>query len=268
MSIDLKDRVMVITGGGTGIGAATAMAAARAGMRVCLCGRRAEPLKNIVEQIRSNGGQAIYLELDVTEKDSESRLLDAAEAQLGTPWAVFANAGRGLSRTGHETTPDEMVDIFEVNFFATHRLFAEATRRMIAHGRGGHLLACASCLSRFAIPNHSAYAATKASQDMLCQAVRLEVEPHGIHVSSVHPITTTTEFFDTAAQHSGMDDLSLVKDTPKAFVQSPDRVADAVIRCLKRPRPEVWTSRIVRFATVIRNLFPKFFDRRTRNMQD
>ncbi|MBG83901.1 MAG: hypothetical protein CMJ40_05060 [Phycisphaerae bacterium] len=268
MSIDLKDRVLVITGGGTGIGAATAIAAASAGMRVCLCGRRAEPLRKIVEQIHSNGGQAMFLELDVTEPGSEARLLDAAQDQLGTPWAVFANAGRGLSRTGHETTPDEMSAIFEVNFFATHRLFSEATRRMIAHGQGGHLLACASCLSRFAIPNHAAYAATKASQDMLCQAVRLEVEPHGIHVSSVHPITTTTEFFDTAARHSGMDDLSIEKDTPRAFIQSPDRVADAIIRCLKRPRPEVWTSRIVRLATVVRNLFPKLFDHRTRNMQD
>ncbi|MDG2094212.1 MAG: SDR family NAD(P)-dependent oxidoreductase [Phycisphaerales bacterium] len=267
MSIDLKDRVLVITGGGTGIGASTAMAAAHAGMHVFLCGRRSEPLQRIVDGIRSLGSQAFFMELDVTERDSEIRLLDEAEARLGTPWAIFANAGRGLSRPAHETTPDEMASIFEVNFFATHRLFSEATRRMIEHGRGGHLLACASCLSRFAIPDHAAYAATKASQDMLCQAVRMEVEPHGIHVSSVHPITTTTEFFDTAARHSGVDDLSVMKDTPRAFIQSPDRVADAIVRCLRKPRPEVWTSRIVRYATVIRNLYPKFFDRRTRNMK-
>lgn len=266
MSIDLKDRVLVITGGGTGIGASTAMAAGRAGMKVFLCGRRAEPLRGIVEQIRSIGSEACFIELDVTERDSEHRLLDEAEVRLGTPWAIFANAGRGLSRRGHETTSEEMQSIFEVNFFATHRLFSEATRRMISHGHGGHLLACASCLSRFAIPDHSAYAATKASQDMLCQAIRMEVEPYGIHVSSVHPITTTTEFFDTAAKHSGMDDLSVMKDTPRAFIQSPDRVANAIVRCLRKPRPEVWTSRIVRYATVIRNLYPKLLDRRTRNM--
>lgn len=268
MSLDLKDRILVITGGGTGIGASTAMAASRAGMSVSICGRRSEPIEGIVDQIRSSGGKAIGMELDVTESGSEAHLLDETESKLGRPWAVFSNAGRGLSRPGHETTPEEMASIFDVNFFATHRLFSEATRRMIAHGQGGHLLACASCLSRFAIPNHAAYAATKASQDMLCQAVRIEVEAYGIHVSSVHPITTTTEFFNTAAHHSGVDDLSVMKDTPRAFIQSPDRVADAIIRCLKRPRPEVWTSRIVRYATITRNLFPTFFDRRSRKMNN
>ena len=61
--------------------------------------------------------------------------------------------------------------------------------------------------------------------------------------------------------------IHLPIDAADVLVTNPE-VADAVIRCLKRPRPEVWTSRIVRFATIIRNLFPKFFDRRTRNMQD
>lgn len=266
MGIDLTDRVLVITGGGTGIGAATGIAAARAGMRVYLCGRREQPLQDVVETIRSMGGEAAYKVLDITDSGANVGLLDGAESELGTPWAVFANAGRGLSRTGHETTSEEMLEIFEVNFFATHRLFAEAAQRMIAHGQGGHLLACASCLSKFSVPNHGAYAATKASQDMLCQAMRIEMEPHGIHVSSVHPITTTTEFFDTAARHSNDEKYTALKETPRVFIQSPDRVANAIIRCLKRPRPEVWTSRIIRVAAAVRHLYPRIFDRKTRKM--
>ena len=207
MSIDLKDRVLVITGGGTGIGASTAMAAGRAGMKGVPSVVDGPAARGIVEQIRSIGSEACFIELDVTERDGENRLLDEAKSdweRLGP----YSCAGRGLSRRGHETTSEEMQSIFEVNFFATHRLFSEATRRMISHGQGGHLLACALVSVEFAIPDHSAYAATKASQDMLCQAIRMEVEPYGIHVSSVHPITTTTEFFDTAAKHGGMDDLS------------------------------------------------------------
>ncbi|MDG2423981.1 MAG: SDR family NAD(P)-dependent oxidoreductase [Phycisphaerales bacterium] len=265
MAIDLHGKVLVVTGGGTGIGAETALAAAEAGMKVCLCGRRMPPLEETVARIEQAGGQAIAVKLDVTDQESESHLLDTAEKELGPVWAVFANAGRGLNRYVNETSDAEMKALFEVNFFATHRLLAESARRMLAHGQGGHLLACASCLSRFAIPKHGGYAATKASQDMLCQAMRLELKPHGIHVSSVHPITTRTEFFEVAAEHSGNSDYKVIDDAPKLFIQSSRRVANAVIRCLRRPRPEVWTSRIVRMATAIRCVFPTLFDRKVKD---
>ena len=191
MRIDLKGRVLVVTGGGTGIGASTAIAAASAGMAVCVVGRRSEPLQRVVDAIESQGGRAVAITADVTSEESTNQILDGTETSLGRAWAIFANAGRGLDRTGHLTSGQELREIFEVNFFSTHALLAEAARRMVDHGEGGHLLACASCLSRFSVPNHAAYAATKASQDMLCQSMRLELRPHGIYVSSVHPITTT-----------------------------------------------------------------------------
>ncbi|MCH2153931.1 MAG: SDR family oxidoreductase [Phycisphaerales bacterium] len=266
MAIDLQGKSIIITGGGSGIGAATAIAAAKAGMSVCVAGRRESQLEEVVKTIRQDGGVAIAVPCDVTEADSESRLLDAAESELGPAWAVFANAGRGLDRTVHETSQQEMLDIFEVNFFATHLLMAEAARRMIARSSDGHLLACASCLSRFSIPNHAAYSATKASQDILCQSMRLELKHHGIHVSSVHPITTRTEFFEKSAQYSGNKEHRVLEETPSIFVQTSERVADAIIRCLRRPRAEVWTSQIVRMTAIARNLFPRILDRRLRSM--
>ena len=266
MAIDLHGKNIVITGGGTGIGAATAIAAAEAGMSVCIAGRRQAELDQVTKTINESGGRAISIPCDVTESGSESRLLDQAESQFGPAWAVFANAGRGLDRTVHETSREEMLDIFEVNFFATHLLMSEAARRMMAGSREGHLLACASCLSRFGIPHHAAYAATKASQDILCQAMRHELKHHGIHVSSVHPITTRTEFFEKSAEHSGNAEHRVLEETPAMFVQTSERVADAIIRCLRRPRPEVWTSQIVRMTSVVRNLFPRILDRRLRAM--
>ena len=266
MAIDLKGKSIVITGGGTGIGAATAIAAAAAGMSVCITGRREAQLEQVKRIIAESGGHALAIPCDVTESGSESRLLDAAESQLGPAWAVFANAGRGLDRTVHGTSQQEMLDIFEVNFFATHLLLAEAARRMIDRSSGGHLLACASCLSRFSIPNHAAYSATKASQDILCQSMRLELKPHGIHVSSVHPITTRTEFFEKSAEYSGNAEHRVLEETPSIFVQTSERVADAIVRCLRRPRPEVWTSQIVRMTSIARNLFPRILDRRLRSM--
>jgi short-subunit dehydrogenase len=258
--MELAGLSIVITGGGTGIGAATAKACATAGMSVLIAGRRSEPLEQVAAAIEDSGGICSTLALDVT---------DAAQSAFGSVYAVFANAGYGLDRLGHRTSMDELRSIFEVNFFATQRLLAEAAGRWLASKQHGHLLACSSCVAKFAMPYFGAYAATKGAQDLFCQAMRVELAPAGIHVSTVHPITTTTEFFDVSAQVSDRTDHPTgLHHTPRAFRQSPDRVARAVVRCLRRPRPEVWTSRMARIMAALRGVCPRLMDRQFRSMLD
>lgn len=269
MAILLKDRPIIITGGGTGIGAATALACARQGMPVLLAGRREAPLANVQSQITEAGGHAAIATVDVTDEHHAEMLLDMTTSNFGPAWAVFANAGRGLDRPGHRTADDEMRAIFEVNFFSAHRLMSAAAHHMIASQQGGHLLACASCVSKFSPPYHGAYAATKASMDLMCQSMRVELAPFGIHVSTVHPITTVTDFFDESAKLSGRDEHSSgLHHTPRFLRQRPERVAAAIVRCLRRPRPEVWTSRLVRTVSAVRTLWPKLMDREFRKMID
>ena len=130
-------------------------------------------------------------------------------------------------------------------------------------------LACSSCVAKFALPYFGAYAATKGAQDLFCQAMRVELAPAGIHVSTVHPITTTTEFFDVSAQVSARTDHPTgLHHTPRTFRQSPDRVGRAVVRCLRRPRPEVWTSRMARIMAALRGVCPRLMDRQFRSMLD
>lgn len=238
------------------------------GMPVTIAGRRLDPLSSTRRLIEAAGGHVHVVQLDVTDTDHVAVLLDAAETAFGPPWAVLANAGRGFNRAAHATTDAEMRSIFEVNFFATHALLQEAATRMLTHGQGGHLLASSSCVSKFAPPNHGAYAATKAAQDLLCQAMRLELAPAGIYVSTIHPITTTTEFFDVSARVSGREKPSGKRLAPKRFIQPAERVASAIVRCLQHPVPEVWTSHIVRFLSAARTLRPTLLDRRLRGMLD
>lgn len=261
--VHLEGRPIVITGGGTGIGAATAIACNAARMPVVIAGRRLEPLQNICNQL----DRGLIVQVDVTDPDHVPTLLDSAEEAFGPPWAVLANAGHGLDRTAHGTSEAAMREIFEVNFFSTHLLLQEAARRMIARQQGGHLLATASCVSKFAPPYHGAYAATKAAQDLYCQAMRLELAPAGIHVSTVHPGTIVTDFFDVSANLSGRTGTrSGIDHTPKMFQQTPDRIAAAIVKCLHRPVPEVWTSKLIRLSAAIRTYFPKMLDRSMRKM--
>jgi short-subunit dehydrogenase len=259
---NLQGKVAVITGGSSGIGAATARALAAEGMDLVLAARRADRLTTVAQSIRAMGRRVETVEIDVAAPNASNALLDAAERAFGRFDVVFANAGYGMERAHHDTPEADLRHMFEVNFFASTDLITQAARRLIAADRKGHLLMCSSCLAKFTLPYYGAYAATKAAQGMMCRAMRFELEPHGIEVSSVHPVTTVTEFFEQSAARSGLQSTgSKVPDhAPKFFVQPPERVAKAIVRCLKRPRSEVWTSLAVRLAAGLITAFPGMFD--------
>jgi short-subunit dehydrogenase len=231
-------------------------------MHLVLAARRGDRLRRLAEDLRSDGRGVEIVEQDVAAPGAAGALLDAAERAYGRFDVVFANAGYGFERAHHETTEEALRHIFEVNFFAATDLVTQAARRLIAADRRGHLLMCSSCLAKFTIPYFGAYAATKAAQSMMCRAMRFELEPHGIEVSIVHPVTTVTEFFEEAARRSGRhaDGRKVPDHAPKFFVQPPERVARAIVACLKRPRSEVWTSRSIRLAAGLITAFPWVFD--------
>ena len=259
---NLQGKVAVITGGSSGIGAATARALAAEGMDLVLAARRADRLTTVAQSIRAMGRRVETVEIDVAAPNASNSLLDAAERAFGRFDVVFANAGYGMERAHHDTPEADLRHMFEVNFFASTDLITQAARRLIAADRKGHLLMCSSCLAKFTLPYYGAYAATKAAQGMMCRAMRFELEPHGIEVSSVHPVTTVTEFFEQSAARSGLQSTGskVPNHAPKFFVQPPERVANAIVRCLKRPRSEVWTSLAVRLAAGLITAFPGMFD--------
>ena len=270
MGVNLQDKVMIITGASSGIGAATAIECAKSGMDLVLNARRVEKLTEVARAVEGLGRKATIVIGDVTESGLSQRLLDEAEQAFGGFYAVFSNAGHGLDQPAHETGEDELRHIFEVNYFASVDLINASTKRLIDQGRSGHLLMNSTCLAKFTLPHHSAYSATKAAQNHFCRAMRLELKPERIEVSSVHPITTTTEFFQVSQTLSGNKDFDgIVPDhAPRMFIQPPERVARAIVRCLKKPRPEVWTSFIVRATAGMMTIFPSMFDVLMRKQAD
>ena len=262
MTRALTNQVAIITGGSSGIGAATAVACARAGIDVLLNGRRPDRLAAVADRVRQAGRRAELVVGDVIEPGLNARLLDVAQERFGRFDVVFANAGYGFKRATHETEPAELRAIFEVNFFAGVELLRDAARRLIAARRPGHLLMCSSAVAKFTLHNFAAYSATKAAQNHVCRAMRMELRPHRIEVASVHPVTTQTEFLERVAKYSGqsLDGRSPFRPPASWFVQPPERVARAVVRCLHHPRPEVWTSFPTRLAAGLMTIFPRLMD--------
>lgn len=261
--INLTGKPICITGASAGIGRATAILCARAGMPVLVAARREERLKKLVEEIRAEGGCAEWIVADVADPESNERMIERAIDAFGSLYAVFANAGYGVEQAMHEMTDEELRQIFEVNFFGSMHTIRPALPHLLERGEG-HVLLCSSCMAKFSLPYYGAYSATKASQNHIGRAMCLELAPHGVHVSTVHPVGTKTEFFDVTKQRSGV--ARLVEHSSERFMQTPERVAKAVVKCLRKPRPEVWTSRMVLYGMAVSMAMPRIADASVRWM--
>ena len=252
MSIPLQGKTILIRGASSGIGAATARACVKQGMLCVVTARREDRLNKLADEL---GELCVPIAGDVTERGFNERLLEEA----GDVYAVFVNAGHGLDQEMIDCNVDKCQGfrkLFELNVFAAVELASLAAHQMVEN-KSGHILLCTSCLSKFATPQHGAYCASKSALEAVAKSMRMELKSSGVHVSSVHPIGTTTEFSDSSAVRSGMLESEFARQVPSWSMQSPDKVANAVVRCLRHPKPEVWTSLPMRVASTIFSAFPR-----------
>jgi short-subunit dehydrogenase len=260
-AIDLAGKPIAITGASSGIGLATAYACARAGMPVAVAARREDRLTEAVEKIRAAGGKAIAVRTDVDKPEDCRALVDRTVSEFGSIYAMFANAGYGAFMPIATTPEQDLRAMFETNLWGTLNTIRPALDRMQQASPGqdrGHILICSSCLSKLALPNSAPYSATKAAQDHFGRSLRVELAPQGIHVSTVHPVGTTTEFFDKSKERSRVQ--RDIDHSPRLLMQPPDRVANAVVACLRHPRGEVWTSFSTRWAFAATVAMPELRD--------
>jgi len=249
----LADKVIAITGASTGIGAATAVACAQAGMRVALGARRQDPLREVADQVEQAGGKALVVPCDVDRDEDVQRLVEQTTSQFGRLDAIFANAGYGLCAKVADTSDEQMRAIFETNYYGMMRVIHAAVPLMRAQG-DGHILICSSAVSELGLPMHGAYCATKAAQDAIASAMRAELAHEGINVSSVHPVGTRTDLYETARTRSGQPHNE--PNTPSKLIQSSEQVARQIVKCLRRPKAEVWPHWPSRIGLAIVTAFP------------
>lgn len=259
MAIDLAAKPIVITGASSGIGRELAILCARAGMPVVVGARRLDRLEAVVGQIRSEGGKALAVECDVDKPEESAALIDRCQKEFGSVYAIVANAGFGLEGGVLDVTDEQYNAIFRTNFFGTLALIRPGVAAMRTGPDGtGHVIINSSCVSKMGIPNHSAYSASKAMQDHIGRALRIELDGTGIHVSTVHPIGVATEFSATVERHSGGGRKAV--RTPESMKQSPEMVAGLIVRCLRKPRGEVWTHTPTRLGMALLTAFPGLCD--------
>jgi short-subunit dehydrogenase len=251
--MELSGRVAAVTGASSGIGLAVAARLARDGVAVVLGARRMDRLAEAVAGIRAEGGRAEAIAMDVTREADVDALVARAQDTFGRLDVMICNAGFGYYGAVDEMPSEVMRRMMDVNFLGTF-YGARAALPVFRRQGAGHLIFVSSIVARRGIPFMSGYAATKAAQSAFAESLRSEFAGSDIHVSAVFPVSTTTEFRDAMVRDFGHHVSGL---GPK---QTVDQVAEAIVRCVRRPRAEVYPHAMSRALAVLNVVAPGVAD--------
>jgi short-subunit dehydrogenase len=218
--MELRGRVVVVTGASAGIGEATAVAFAKRGARVVLAARRLDRLEDLAARIERAGGHALATMVDVTDHEQLERLPAIVKEAYGPADVLVNNAGIPGGGRFADLTLEQIEAIVRINLLAV----IEGTRAFLpgmrARGRG-HIVNVASLAARFAAPGAAVYAATKHGVVAFSESLHYEVEPDGVLITSVNPGFVATEGFPQ-------------QDLDRRLVMDVDRVSEAIVRVVRR----------------------------------
>ena len=228
----LGGRVVVVTGGGDGIGRATALVLAEAGAAIGALDRDAERAVATASAIEQAGGRAIGLGCDVTDAPAVADALAAIAERLGPVDGLVNNAG-----TGSHTRPDEMSArewdaVLAVNLTAGFRCAQTVARGWIAAGRGGAIVNLSSIAGTTALGRGNvAYSATKGAIDAATRELAVEWAQHGIRVNAVAPAQTRTPKLAewVESDSGGGTGGTFLRGLPLGRLVEPEEVADAIL---------------------------------------
>jgi short-subunit dehydrogenase len=221
----LVGKVVVITGGGRGIGAATASALARLGASVVIGDLDLDVAKGTAAEI-----DALALPLDVTDRRGFTQFLDDVEKQVGPIDVLINNAG--IMRLGPFEDEDDRATAQQlaINLHAVIHGTREAVKRMRPRGTG-HIINVASAAGKAGFPGGATYSATKHGVVGLSEAVRVELHRSGVEISVVMPAIVRTELA------AGVNESRFIKPLDASDV------ADAIVKTLQHPKFDVFVPR-------------------------
>jgi NAD(P)-dependent dehydrogenase (short-subunit alcohol dehydrogenase family) len=225
------NRVMLVTGASRGIGAAIAKLAGRSGYRVGVnYHRSADAARAVVDEICSNGGQAVALQADVGRLDEVQRMFGQLDAEFGALDVLVNNAGVLASFRVDETDEAKLESLLRANVYSAFYCSREAVRRMSTRfgGKGGAIVNMSSIAARLGgLAGGAAYAASKGAIDTFTLALAKEVGTDGIRVNALRPGLIATEIHEA---HGGLAQMEqLAKTVPLGRSGAAIEVAEAAL---------------------------------------
>ncbi len=251
----LEEQVIVITGASSGIGLATAQAAAREGAKLVLAARSEEDLIKITDEINRKGGESIFVVADVGRKEDVEKIADAAKKYFGHYDTWVNNAGVSIYGRLAEVSDEDNRKLFDTNFWGV--VYGSLIAAQDLRERGGAIINIGSELSDLAIQIQGMYSASKHAVKGFTDALRIELEEEDapIAVTLVKPAGTNTPYTEHAKNYM---DKGATLPPP---VYAPEEVARAILKACERPFRDIPVGSASKMMSAMRQIAPRLADR-------
>jgi short-subunit dehydrogenase len=251
----IKDRLVVVTGASSGIGAATAKAMAREGGRVLLLARRRSALEEVAAEIKAKGGEAWVYPVDLCDAMAVEQTGKSILQEVGVPDLLINNAGAGRWLSVEETSPEETIQMMASPYFGAFyitRAFLPGMRER----NSGHIVNLTSPAGFVAWPNATAYAVARWAMRGFHEALRVDLHKTGIGVTLIVPGEVSSSYF--ANNPGGAEQLPGIAKLYRTL--TPEEVAEAIVRSAKRSQRQVIIPRLLSLTLRLHRFWPGFVE--------
>lgn len=249
----VRGAVTIITGPSSGIGRAAAREFARAGARIVLASRNEASLRELQREIADYPAEVLVVPTDVTRDDQVSSLMRTTLDRFGRIDILICNAGVGLYSPVRDLPDDALRRVFEVNFFGVVRCVQASLPSMLER-RSGLIQVISSIIGKRAVPGYAGYCATKFALGALTESLRVELEGSGVHVQTIYPGLTETNF----PVNSILSDPSRLPG--RARPMPAETVARRMLTAARRGRRDTLISAGGRTLLILNSLSPRLTD--------
>jgi len=266
MAIKLKklsEQVMVITGASSGVGLETAEQAAKKGAKLVLAARSEETLKEVAERINKNGGEAIAVVCDVSDRQQLVRLANEAVRRFGRIDTWVNNAGLGMWGRLDQVSDEDSRRLFDINFWGV--VNGSLVALPLLKKQGGALINVGSEVSEAYVPILGMYSASKHAVKGFTDALRVEVEyvdKAPVSVTLIQPTAVDTPF-----DEHGRNYMPKEANLPKPQID-PQDVADAILKAAVKPTRDIRVGGMSKLNTFVAKNLPGIADRMTAKQID
>ena len=252
--MNLKGKVSIITGGGSGIGRATAIALANKGSKVCIVGRTPSKLIDVLAEVKLNKGEGITIEADVTNYRSIENVVNKVNEEWGRIDILVNNAGANIKSRGVlETTPDEMQNLVDINLVGTMFVTKAVLPTMVSQNLGTIINVSSNSAIWPSLMGGVAYSAAKAGVNNFTEFLNDELQFTLVRACSISPgevVTPILENRPIKPDKAGMDKMCQPEDIAETIllvasqpartmvtdiVVTPTLTRDASLELIKRP---------------------------------
>ena len=251
---DLEDKIIVVTGGSAGLGEQICYEAAKKGAIVVVCARRINLIGKVKETCEElSGKKAFSFQLNISDSENVETVFEKIITEVGQVDVLVNNAGFGIFENFLETDLTKAKEMFDVNVLGM-MVFTQKVALQMAERKSGHIINVASMAGKMATAKSTIYSATKFAVLGFSNALRLELKPLNISVTTVNPGPIATDFF-THADPSG----TYLKSVGM-IVLEPNKLAKEIVASMGSFKREINRPRSFEGAHRLYTLFPHIGD--------